>query len=97
MAPPSNPANVPTGGEMSYAALSRITDKQIRMIDHLRRLCGNPPTWEDDCRLILGKDWDGLYQTLSRAAASWLITNLQAGLLATREPGDDLQIEEALR
>lgn len=88
MAPPLNPKNVPTGGEMTYAALERITAQQLRMINHLRRTAGNPPTWEATCGLILGDDWDGTLPTLSKAAGSWLIHNLQAGLLAVSEPGD---------
>lgn len=92
MAPPLNPKNVPTGGNMTYAAMERIRDKQLRMIGHLQRTAGRPPTWEATCRTILGDDWDGLYETLSVAAASWLIHNLQAGLLAVAQK-DDLYIE----
>ena len=88
MAPPLNPRNVPTSGDMTYAALERITAKQLRMISQLKRLAGNPPTWEATCGLILGDDWDGVYETLSVAAGSWLIHNLQAGLLAVSKPGD---------
>lgn len=93
MPKPINPPNVPTGGDMSYAALAAITPAQLRFISKLRRLCGNPPTWEQDCSTILG-GFDGPPETLSRAAGSYLITTLQAGLLATREPGDDLQLED---
>jgi hypothetical protein len=88
MAPPSNPRNVPTAGDMTYAALERITAQQLRMISHLRRTAGYPPTWDATCGLILGSDWDDTYETLSKAAGSWLIHNLQAGLLAVSEPGD---------
>ena len=94
MARPLNPRNVPTGGDMTYAALERVTDKQMRMLGHLRSLAGDPPTWDATCRIILGDDWDGVYATLSKAAASWLIHNIQTGLLAVSEPGD-LHIEGA--
>lgn len=85
MAPPQNPKNVPTGGDMTYPALERITPAQIKMLRYLQRTAGNPPTWDDSCHLILGKDWDGVYETLSKAAASWLITNLQTGLSVVAE------------
>jgi len=73
---------------MTYAAIERITAPQMKMLAYLKRQAGNPPTWEDTCRIILGDDWDGLYETMSKASASWLIHNLQAGLLAVSEPGD---------
>lgn len=88
MAPPSNPRNVPTRGDMTYAALERITAKQLKMLSHLKRTAGNPPTWDASCGLILGDDWDGAYETLSVAAGSWLIHGLQSALLAVSEPGD---------
>lgn len=77
---------------MTYAALEHIRSKQLRMISHLKRTAGNPPTWDATCGLILGDDWDGVYETLSVAAGSWLINGLQRGLLAVAEP-DDLYIE----
>lgn len=77
---------------MTYAALSRITPKQLRMLSHLKRMAGNPPTWDATCGLILGDDWDGVYETLSVAAGSWLIHNIQTGLLAVAEK-DDLYVE----
>jgi hypothetical protein len=81
MAPkPQNPRNVPTGGNMTYAALERVTPAQLKQLRYLTRTAGNPPTWDDSCALVLGKDWDGTYETLSKAAASWLIHNLQTGL-----------------
>lgn len=88
MAPPKNPKNVPTHGYMTYASLERITAPQRKQIDRLKRMAGNPPTWEATCGLILGADWDGVYDTLSQAAASWLIHGLQAGLTAVAEPED---------
>ena len=88
MAPPINPRNVPTGGDMTYAALQRITSKQLRMISQLKRTAGSPPTWDATCGIVLGNDWDGVYESLSVAAGSWLIHNLQAGLLAVSQPGD---------
>lgn len=90
---PLNPANVPTEGNMTFAALAPVSAKQLRMLDYLRRLAGNSPTWVADCHLILGKGWDGEFPHLSKAAASYLITVLQVGLLAVAEPGDDLQID----
>ena len=92
MAPPLNPRNVPTDGEMTYAALERITSQQLRMISSLKRMAGNPPTWDATCGLILGEDWDGVYETLSVAAGSWLIHGLQRGLLAVSQR-DDLYVE----
>lgn len=92
MAPPKNPRNVPTRGNMTYAALEPIRSKQLRMISYLKRTAGNPPTWDATCGLILGDDWDGVYETLSVAAGSWLIHGLQRGLLAVAEK-DDLYIE----
>jgi hypothetical protein len=80
MAPPQNPENVPIGGNMTYAALERVTAAQLKQLRYLKRTAGNPPTWDDSCGLVLGKDWDGTYETLSKAAASWLIHNLQTGL-----------------
>ena len=77
---------------MTYAAMERITFKQLRMISHLKRTAGNPPTWDATCGLILGDDWDGVYETLSVAAGSWLIYGLQRGLLAVAEK-DDLYVE----
>ena len=85
MAPPQNPKNVPTGGDMTYAALTRISPAQLKFIGSLQRTAGNPPTWDDSCHLVLGKDWDGVYETLSQAAASWLIHNLQTGLSVVAE------------
>ena len=88
MAPPLNPKNVPTGGQMTYAALEPITGPQLRMIGRLRSIAGDPPMWDDTCRIVLGDDWDGVYRTLSKAAGSWLIHSLQAGLVAVSQPGD---------
>lgn len=93
MAPPLNPKNVPTDGTMTYAALERITPQQLKMLRNLKRIAGNPPTWEDSCRLILGDDWDGVYETLSKAAASWLIHGLQSALVAVSKSRTDLHIE----
>jgi len=92
MAPPQNPKNVPTGGNMTYAALERITPAQLKQLRYLKRMAGNPPTWDDSCELVLGKDWDGTYETLSKAAASWLIHNLQQALVAVSQSPDDLQV-----
>ena len=89
---PNNPRNVPTGGRMTYAALEPVTAQQLKFIRQLRRIAHNPPTWEDSCRLILGPDWDGVYETLSVAAASWLIHELQRGLLAVSERREDLEL-----
>jgi hypothetical protein len=91
MARPTNPKNVPTGGAMTYAAMERATSKQLRALSMLKRTAGNPPTWDDTCELILGDDWDGVYENLSLAAASWLIDGLRRGLLAVAEP-DELVI-----
>jgi hypothetical protein len=88
MAPPTNPKNVPTAGNMTYAALERVTPQQLRAISMLKRTAGNPPTWDATCELILGKDWDGVYETLSRAAASWLINGLRRGLIEVAQPED---------
>ena len=90
---PMNPANVPTRGNMTYAALETIRPAQLKMLRYLNRLVGNPPTWEDSCRLILGKDWDGNFNTLSVAAGSWLISELKRGIVAVSQPGD-LDFEE---
>ena len=92
MALPLNPRNVPTHGNMTYAALEPIRDKQLRFLSHLKRISGNPPTWDATCGLILGDNWDGVYETLSVAAGSWLIHGLQRGLLAVAEK-DDLYVE----
>jgi hypothetical protein len=70
---------------MTYPALERITPAQLKMLRYLKKTAGNPPTWDDSCHLVLGKDWDGVYETLSKAAASWLITNLQTGLSVVAE------------
>ena len=90
MARPTNPRNVPTGGNRTYMALERITPKQLGLIRRLQRSAGNPPTWDATCGLILGDDWDGVYETLSQASATWLIHGLQRGLAAVRS---DLDIE----
>lgn len=73
---------------MTYAALERITAKQLKMLSYLKRTAGNPPTWDTMCGIVLGDDWDGTYESLSVASGSWLIHNLQAGLLAVSQPGD---------
>ena len=92
MALPLNPKNVPTDGTMTYAALERVSASQLKLIRSLQRTAGNPPTWEASCTLILGDDWDGVYETLSMAAGSWLIHNLQAAVIAVSKPGDlDMQ------
>ena len=88
MAPPTNPKNVPTSGTMTYAALERVTPQQLRAISMLKRTAGNPPTWDATCELILGKDWDGVYETLSKAAASWLINGLRRGLIEVAQRED---------
>jgi hypothetical protein len=80
---------------MTYAALERVTPQQLKFIRKLERIAGRPPTWEDSCRLILGPDWDGVFETLSKAAASWLIHELQRGLLAVSERREDLEIPVA--
>lgn len=90
---PLNPSNVPQWGDQTFNALAPVTAKQLRMIDHLKRLAGNSPTWVADCHLVLGKGWDGDVTHLSKAAATYLITVMQAGLVAVAEPDDDLQIE----
>lgn len=86
-----NPRNVPTSGNQTYAALEPITASQLRMIGWLQRTAGSPDTWESDCRKILGQDWDGDFQSLSKAAGSWLIYVLQAGLVAVTGSGDELR------
>jgi hypothetical protein len=73
---------------MTYAALERVTPQQLRAISMLKRTAGNPPTWDATCELILGKDWDGVYETLSKAAASWLINGLRRGLIEVAQPED---------
>ena len=88
-----NPKNVPIGGSMTYAALEAARPKQLGMIGYLRRIAGGPH-WEDDCRTILGDDWDGVYTTLSVAAASYLIHVLQTAIKATADADDDLQVPE---
>ena len=88
MAPPHNPKNVPTGGNQTYAALTRISSKQLGLIARLKRTAGNPPTWDATCGIILGDDWDGVYETLSQASGSWLIFNLQRGIAAVREQSE---------
>jgi len=88
MPKPLNPKNVPTGGKQTYAALTRISAKQLGLIAKLKRAAGNPPTWDETCGLILGDDWDGVYETLSQAAGSWLIFNLQRGIAAVREQSE---------
>jgi len=85
-----NPVNVPTGGNATYAALQPITSKQLRMLGWLQRTVGDPPTWESDCRRILGADWDGDFKSLSQAAGSWLIFVLQRGLVEVAGPDVDL-------
>ena len=88
MAKPLNPKNVPTGGNQTYAAISRISTRQLGLISRLKRTAGNPPTWDETCGLILGDDWDGVYESLSMAAGSWLIYNLQRGIAAVREQAE---------
>lgn len=92
MAPPTNPKNVPTSGAMTYAAMERCSGQQLRAISMLKRTAGNPPTWDATCELILGKDWDGVYETLSKAAASWLIHNLRRGLVEVSHRAEDLVV-----
>lgn len=77
---------------MTYAALEEITGKQLSALRYLRELAGNPSTWVDDCRLILGAGWDGNFRHLSVAAGSWLIGELRRGLRAVADADDDLQI-----
>lgn len=86
-----NPSNVPTGGRQTYAAIEPITHAQLRMLGWLKRTCGSPDTWEQDCRKVLGQDWDGKFESLSKAAGSWLIYVLQAGLVAVTDRGDELR------
>ena len=88
MAKPLNPKNVPTGGNQTYAAISRISTRQLGLISRLKRTAGNPPTWDETCGLSLGDDWDGVYESLSQAAGSWLIYNLQRGIAAVREQAE---------
>jgi hypothetical protein len=92
MPKPNNPVNVPTGGNMTYAALERITPKQLKMLRYLKRIAGNPPTWDDSCTLVLGRDFDGVYENLSMAAGSWLIHELQRGLGAVARSREDLEV-----
>lgn len=92
MAPPLNPRNVPTGGNMTYAALERITPAQLKQLRYLRRIAGNPPTWDDTCGVILGDGWDGIYESLSKAAGSWLITGIQRGLVAVATRREELDV-----
>jgi hypothetical protein len=89
-----NPKNVPTGGNATYAAMEPITGKQLRMLGFLQRQCGNSPTWQDDCRRILGDDWDGELFTLSQAAGSWLIYVIQRGLSEVADPEDLRQVPQ---
>ena len=87
-----NPVNVPTGGNATYAALAPITSKQLRMLGWLKRTVGDSPTWESDCRRILGADWDGDFTSLSQAAGSWLIFVLQRGLVEVAGSDVDLTV-----
>jgi len=89
---PANPRNVPTTGNMTYAALERITPAQLKMLRHLKRIAGNPPTWDDSCTLVLGPDFDGVYENLSMAAGSWLIHELQRGLGAVARSREELEV-----
>jgi hypothetical protein len=82
---PLNPKNVPTTGNMTYAALTPISPAQLKLLHSLRMRVGDPHIWEDISRTVLGKDWDGEYHTLSQAAASWLIHNVQTGLVVVAE------------
>lgn len=86
-----NPINVPTGGSQTYAALAPISPKQLRWLKWAQHHTGNPPTWESDCRRVLGDDWDGDFNTLSQAAGSWLIYVLQRGLVAVAQDPEDLR------
>ena len=86
-----NPSNVPTRGNQTYAALGPITPKQLRWLSWAKRTTGNQPTWEADCRRILGDDWDGELTTLSQAAGSWLIYVLQRGMVAVSQDPEDLR------
>jgi hypothetical protein len=92
MPKPNNPVNVPTGGNMTYAALGHITPKQLKMLRYLKRIAGNPPTWDDSCTLVLGRDFDGVYENLSIAAGSWLIHELQRGLGHVAKRREDLEV-----
>jgi len=89
---PTNPRNVPTSGNMTYAALERITAPQLKQLRYLKRIAGNPPTWDDSCTLVLGSDFDGVYEHLSKAAGSWLISELQRGLGAVSRSREDLEV-----
>jgi hypothetical protein len=89
---PTNPRNVPTGGVMTYAALERATGPQLKQLRYLQRIAGNPPTWDDSCTLVLGPDFDGVYENLSKAAASWLIGELQRGLGHVARSREDLEV-----
>jgi hypothetical protein len=90
---PQNPSRVEIPGHLTFARHELATPAQLRAIAKLQALVGHPPTWQADCRTILGPDWDGEYKSLSKAAAAWLIHVLRAGLVATAAPDDDLQIE----
>ena len=93
MPKPINPPNVPTEGNMTFAAITIISPQQLRFLRKLRQLAGNPPTWEQDCSTILG-GYDGPLECLSQAAGSWLITGWQSAIVATADPDDDLQLDE---
>lgn len=80
-----NPSNVPTGGNATYMALAQVSARQLGYLNVLKRKAGNSPTWDEDCGRILGDGWDGDYSTLSQAAASWLISNLQRAFAAIEE------------
>lgn len=89
---PQNPKNVPISGNQTYAALEAARPKQLALIGYLKRIAGGPH-WEDDCRTILGDDWDGVYTTLSVVSASYLIHVLQAAMTEVAEADDDLQVK----
>ena len=92
MPKPTNPRNVPTTGNMTYAALERITGPQLKQLRYLKRMAGNPPTWDDSCTLVLGADFDGVYENLSKAAGSWLISELQRAFVSVAKSRDDLEV-----
>ena len=89
---PTNPRNVPTTGNMTYPALERITGPQLKQLRYLKRIAGNPPTWDDSCTLVLGPDFDGNFENLSKAAGSWLISELQRGLGHVAKRREDLEV-----
>lgn len=89
---PIHPANVPTyDGAWSYMHLSPVTGKQLGVIRRQIRRVGDWPTRDGDIALILGAGWEPgtPFERLSRAAASYLIFELDRAWAAIGKGGDD--------